>query len=191
MKKKLIELLSKSVKDFGLTSKAIEELADMQAEGISDETSDEELQAKVDLLVPFAKLMQGEITRKTRKKIDVSEDLKDKENKPSGMEEILAQMKAMQDSLSALQNENAEFKKVKAKEERKALIEKTAEELGIASTVLKFIAIPDDADVVKTLTEYQQAQVDLGLKRKDPANATSTSESIIKEDAEAWANSLM
>ena len=67
MNKKLLKTLQDKCKDFGLTEKAIEELAQSASEGLTDESSDEDIAKVADSLVPYAKMMQGEITRKTRK----------------------------------------------------------------------------------------------------------------------------
>ena len=52
----------------GLTEKALGELVELGSEGLSDDASDEDIVKNVDSLVPFAKAMQAEITRKTQKK---------------------------------------------------------------------------------------------------------------------------
>lgn len=51
----------------GLTEKALGELVELGSEGLADDASDEDIEKKVDSLVPFAKAMQAEITRKTQK----------------------------------------------------------------------------------------------------------------------------
>ena len=60
MNKKLLKVLQDKCKDFGLTDKAIESLAEQGSDGLNDETSDEDIEKKADSLVPFAKLMQGD-----------------------------------------------------------------------------------------------------------------------------------
>ena len=67
MKKKLIAVLTVKCKSFGLTPKAIENLAELGAAELKDDATEEDIAAKADSLVPYAKAMQGEITRKTRK----------------------------------------------------------------------------------------------------------------------------
>ena len=66
MKKKFMSLLSAKIKDMGLSEKAITELVELGIVGLKDESSDEEITAKVDSIVPFAKAMQGEFTRKVQ-----------------------------------------------------------------------------------------------------------------------------
>ena len=67
MNKKLLKVLQDKCKDFGLTDKAIEELAESASEGLNDDSSDEDIEGVADSLIPTAKIIQGEITRKTRK----------------------------------------------------------------------------------------------------------------------------
>ena len=67
MKTKLLEQLKTKCRSFGLTKKALEELVEIGVSDLSEEATDEDIAAKADSLVPFAKAMQGEITRKTRK----------------------------------------------------------------------------------------------------------------------------
>ena len=65
MKQKFLEILKDKVKDFGLSEKAIDELVEMGIEGLTAESSDEDFTNNAEKLVPFAKMMQREITRKT------------------------------------------------------------------------------------------------------------------------------
>ena len=67
MKKKLLAALTAKCKQYGLTPKGIEELVEIGASDLTDEATDDEIAAKVDSLVPYAKAMQGEITRKGEK----------------------------------------------------------------------------------------------------------------------------
>ena len=67
MKIKFKKALSEKLKDMGLTEKAIDDLVELGCKGLKDDSSDEDINNAVDLLVPYAKVMQGEITRKTRK----------------------------------------------------------------------------------------------------------------------------
>ena len=66
MKKKFRKLLSEKCKDMGLTDKALDDLVEIGAEGLADDASDEDIAAKVDSLVPYAKAMQGRRSRGRR-----------------------------------------------------------------------------------------------------------------------------
>lgn len=60
MNTKLFEVLKTKCKSFGLTKKALEELTELGSSELTDESTDEEIAAKADLLVPYAKAMQGQ-----------------------------------------------------------------------------------------------------------------------------------
>lgn len=67
MHKKLFELLKDKCQDMGLSEKAIQEIATVGSDGLTDESSDEDIATKVNLILPFAKAMQGEGTRWAQK----------------------------------------------------------------------------------------------------------------------------
>ena len=205
MNKKLLKALQDKCKDFGLTDKAIEELAESASEGLSDESSDEDIENAADSLVPYAKMMQGEITRKTRKQTpkpktkpntdgdgdgdgegDGDED-EDGKKMPKWFRDYKKQNdKAIKD----LQDENSALKAEKAKGERAAAITLKAKELGIPEFLMKRVSIADDADIDKELKEYKQELVTNKLMPADKADILSSSQKAMEEDAEAWAKTL-
>lgn len=205
MNKKLLKALQDKCKDFGLTDKAIEELAESASEGLSDESSDEDIENAADSLVPYAKMMQGEITRKTRKQTpkpntkpntdgdgdgdgegDGDED-EDGKKMPKWFRDYKKQNdKAIKD----LQDENAALKSEKAKGERTAAINLKAKELGIPDFLMKRFSIADDADIEKELKEYKQDLVTNKLMPEDKADILSSSQKAMEDDAENWAKSL-
>ncbi len=205
MNKKLLKALQDKCKDFGLTDKAIEELAESASEGLSDDASDEDINNAADLLIPTAKIIQGEITRKTRKKTpkpntkpntdgdgdgdgegDGDED-EDGKKMPKWFRDYKKQNdKAIKD----LQDENAALKSEKAKGERTAAINLKAKELGIPDFLMKRFSIADDADIEKELKEYKQDLVTNKLMPAEKADILSSSQKAMEDDAEAWAKSL-
>ena len=205
MNKKLLTVLQDKCKDFGLTDKAIEELAESASEGLSDESSDEDINSAADSLVPYAKMMQGEITRKTRKKTpkpntkpntdgdgdgdgegDGDED-EDGKKMPKWFRDYKKQNdKAIKD----LQDENAALKAEKAKGERQTAITLKAKELGIPDFLMKRFSIADDADIEKELKEYKQDLVTNKLMPADKADILSSSQKAMEDDADEWAKSL-
>ena len=199
MNKKLLTVLQAKCKDFGLSKAAIEDLAKTGSEGITDETSDEDIAKKADSLALFAKLMQAEVTRKAQKAEQPKPNSADAENgggdgkaNTGGDEpEWFKAFKAENDKkLSALETENATLKAERTKAERVALINSTAKGLGIPDFLMKHFAVADGADVEKVLTEYKQDLVTNKLMPADEASITSSSEQAAKDDAEAWAKSL-
>lgn len=206
MNKKLLKALQDKCKDFGLTDKAIEELAESASEGLSDESSDEDINSAADSLVPYAKMMQGEITRKTRKQApkpkttpkkdgddDGDGDGDDDEGNDDGKKapKWFRDYKKQNDkAIKDLQDENAALKAEKAKGERQTAITLKAKELGIPDFLMKRFSIADDADIEKELKEYKQDLVTNKLMPADKADILSSSQKAMEDDADEWAKSL-
>lgn len=194
MKKKLRNLLSESCKDMGLTDKALDELTELGAKGLTDESSDEDLQKAVDLLTPYAKAMQAEITRKTRKgnKAQSTEQQSNGEGEGEGENKndvVPDWFKPFQEKMTALENENATLKEEKAKTARQNEIAEKAKKLGIPDYLMKRVSFADDADLDKELADYKQELVTNQLLPKT-AEEKGAPEEAMKADAKAWAASL-
>lgn len=192
MNKKLLTVLQAKCKDFGLSEKAIEDLATSGSEGLTDETSDEDIEKRADSLVPYAKLMQAEVTRKAQNKKPVEKPAEAPKGGNSEEEpEWFKTYKAEQEKqLKELKDENAAMKLEKSKAERGAAIAAKAKELGIPDFLMKHISLADDADIEKELTEYKQELVTNNLMPADKADIISSYEQAAKDDAKSWANSL-
>lgn len=201
MNTKLRKTISELCKDMGLTEKALDELAEIGSQGLTDTSTDEDVKKAADLLVPFAKAMQGEITRKTRQhnqaaktkkksKADEGDDDDDDDANEGIAALIREQLKPLKDEIDALKGENANLKAEKAKGERNALIAAKAKELGIPDNLLKRIAIADDEDYEKALSEFKQDLVNNNLMPKDAASVTAGTDDQMKAAAKSWAESL-
>lgn len=192
MNKKLLTVLQDKCKDFGLSKTAIEDLCKSGSEGIQDETSEEDIEKIADSLVPYAKLMQAEVTRKAQKpKPGATTEETGEEKKGEEEPEWFKKYKTETDKkLADLETENATLKQEKSRTERTALINSTAKKLGIPSALMKHFTLGDDADVEKELTDFKQELVTEKLMAADEADITSSSEQAAKDDAEAWAKSL-
>lgn len=191
MNKKFLTVLQAKCKDFGLSKTAIEDLGKSGGEGITDETSDEDIEKRADSLVPYAKLMQAEVTRKAQKpKPDPTAYKPGADGEDEEPEWFKKYKTATDKKLSELETENATLKSEKSKAERTALINSTATRLGIPSFLMKRFSIADDADVEKELTEFKQDLITEKLMPAETADITSSSEQAAKDDAEAWAKSL-
>lgn len=192
MNKRLREALSLKCKDMGLTDKALDDLAKLGSEGLADDASDEDINKKVDLLVPYAKAMQGEITRKTRgsqsatkKKGEGGDDSDD--NVPDWFR---SQMKGFDERLQKLQEENEALKTEKAKSQRQAEIAEKAKKLGIPDYLMKRVSFADDADLDKELAEYKQELVTNNLMAREQAHEQGKVDEAMKAAAKAWAGNL-
>lgn len=195
MNTKLFEVLKTKCKSFGLTKKALEELTELGSSELTDESTDEEIAAKADLLVPYAKAMQGEITRKTRKPSakKPSEDEGDGEDESDT--DAPAWFKQYQQSndarIAALEQENSTLKAEKAATERATTIADKAKKLGIPEFMVKRLHIADDADIDAELTNFKQELVNNSLMPKGQAHeAGKVDLTQAKEDAKTWAAGL-
>lgn len=198
MNTKLRKTISELCKDMGLTEKALDELAEIGSQGLTDTSTDEEIKNAADSLVPYAKLMQGEITRKTSKRNQTPKPKKkddgdegDDDDDDKGIAAIVAkQLAPFKEQMDKLQAENDALKAEKAKGERDALIAAEAKKLGIPDYLIKRIAIADDADVAKELAAFKQDLVNNNLMPKGAVSETGKTEDQMKADAKAWAESL-
>lgn len=196
MKEKFKKELIQKTKDLGLSGKAIDDLVALGVNGLADDASDEDITEKVDSLLPFAKAMQGEVTRKTqkskqakKKESEKDDDDDDADDEGKG-DEIPKWAKAMQETLNSLKAENDSLKAEKAKAQRKADISAEAKKLGIPEYLMKRITIADDADITKELTEFKQELVNNSLLHKGAPVDEGKKEEAMKADAESWAKSL-
>lgn len=197
MKKKFLQFLSEKIKDLGLSDKAVSELVDAGSAGLADDASDDDIKAKVDSVVPFAKAMQGEYTRKVQAAKQSQKQSPEGEGDGEGSgngKNIPAWFKDWEKTKNeeneALKAELAELKAAKSKEAREAQIAAKAKELGIPDFLMKRFSIPDDADFVKELTDYKQDLVTAKLMPAESAGEQGTTEQAMKDAAKAWAETL-
>ena len=197
MNKKLSQLLSEKCKDMGLSDKAIDNLSALGCEGLSEEASDEELEAKADLLVPFAKEMQAEVTRKTKNaksalkpSVPKTAERSESEVGESGGGAAPSWFKPFEDKLASLEKENAGLREEKAKAERAALIAAKAKELGIPAYLVKRVSFADDADIEKELGDFKQELVNNNLVPRERSYEVGGEAEQMLADAKLWAESL-
>ena len=191
MKKKLVAALTAKCKSFGLTPKAIETLVEIGATDLDDDATDDDIAAKADSLVPYAKAMQGEITRKTRKSsTKPSDDEGDGEETDGTGEEEPAWMKKFNERLEALEAENKTLKEEKTAAERAAQIAAVAKKHGIPDFMVKRLSIAEDADIETEVAAFKQELVNHSLVPKGQVHEPGNDTAAAKESAIAWAASL-
>lgn len=191
MKKKFLAALSVKCKSFGLTEKALDELSELGSKDLADDATDEDINKAVDLLVPFAKAMQGEITRKTSKKKPSVKPSDDEGNDEGDDDKKTPEwFKPFQEKMTALEAENAALKEKEKLAERTSLISEKAKKLGIPDYLMKRVSFADDADIDKELEEYKQELVSNNLMPKEQANEKGSKDEAMKAAADAWAKTL-
>ena len=195
MKKRFRKVLSEKCKDFGLTEKAIDDLVDLGSADLKEDSTDEEIAVKADSLVPYAKAMQGEITRKTQKTKPSAKQSAEEEDDDSGEgngEGVKKQSwyKDFKDRLEALETENKNLKAEKEALNRSSLIAEKAKKLGIPDFLLKGRSFDENADIDKELTEFKQQLVNFNLMPKGQTHESATSKEQMTTEEDAWAQSL-
>lgn len=193
MKRKFKRLLTEKCKDMGLTDKAIESLTELGIGGLKEEASDEEIETAVDSLVPYAKAMQAEITRKTRREKQPSEKPSEgegEEGEAREAEKVPEWAKGIQEQLASLKAENDALKAAKAKADRAAAVAEKGKALGIPEALLKRVSFADDADLDKELGALKQDLVTMNLMPKGATHEVGTTEQALSAAAEAWAKTL-
>lgn len=194
MKKKFRKVLDEKCKDFGLTPKAIDELTELGSANLKDDASDEDIAAAVDLLVPYAKAMQGEITRKAQGKQSTTQSVKEGKgegNDKTDMPDWFKEWKESNDSrIAALEKENSDLKAEKTATERAKTIAEKAKKLGIPDFLLAGRTFAEDADIDKELAEFKQQLVNHNLVQKGQTHGSATSTTQMTTEEDAWAKSL-
>lgn len=197
MKLKLKGIMLEKCRDFGLSEQAIEALTELGSKQLNADSTDTDFIATADSLVPFAKAMQGEITRKmrtekaTQSDIDVQkaqsalEGVSKTASEGALSENVPAWAKSMMDAVNELKAENANRRKVS----RAEMISEKAKNLGIPDYLMKRVSFADDCDLDKELAEYKQELVTNSLLPKQAQTEASSLE-VMREQAKVWAESL-
>lgn len=196
MRKTFKKVLKEAVADFGLTDKAIDDLTKIGCEGLADDASEEDIRVKALTLVPYAKMMQAEITRKgMANKSQSTEPSADKgegngEGATGNDKDVPEWAKQFQSELAALKKENADLKAKEAQAVRQSEIAAAAKKFGIPDYLLKRIALADDANIEKELGDFRQDLVNNNLMPKDQAHEQGADIDALKADAAKFAKAL-
>lgn len=188
MHKKLLEKLTAKCKDMGLSAESIQQIAEVASNGLADDATDEDVEARANQFVPVLKTMQGEATRWVNAKNKPSQQQQQQQQQPkpkeaddvvqavlAAMEEKYGtQLKQQTDTISKLQEQLATG-------ERKALIAGAMKRLGLTEKDMEFVSVPADANVDEYLGKYKQNLVDRGLK---PADSNVSQEAKTKAESD-------
>lgn len=193
MKKKFRKALAEKCSDFGLTDKALDTLTELGSAGLKDDASDEDIATAVDSLVPYAKAMQAETTRKTQNK-DPKQSAKQSDTEGNGEGEnqtaVPEWFAAYQKRLETLEKENSDLKAEKAATTRAQQIADKAKKLGIPDFLIAGRTFAEDADLDKELADFKQQLVNHNLVPKGQAHETVTPTAQMQTEEDAWAKSL-
>ncbi len=210
MKERVRNALAALIKDYGLSDKALSELAEQAAAGLASDAADEVVQERANFFANIARSMQGEVTRKVQAAKNARRE-RPRDEEPDGedgggddfrlsnraLEEMRKQSQLMREQMDALlekfkRQEEAEAEKT-ALERRRGIVLEAARKVGVSEGRLKFIdtsGVKTAEDAEKLLSEYRQAEVNDNLPPKGAGGRLASSEEADKEDAKAWAKRL-
>lgn len=194
MNKKFLDLLKDKTKDFGLSTKAIEDLAEQGGEGITDETTDEDLEKQADFMARIAKSMQGEVTRKMQSKQPKPNEGGKPQDKPADGADEPAWFKSYREAqdakIAALEAKNKEYEAQESAKAFKQKISETAKAKGIPTYLTDRMTFAEDADIEKELDKLKQELVNEKLMPADAGGDRTSDTAALEADAEEWAKSL-
>ena len=188
MHKKLLEKLTAKCKDMGLSAESIQQIAEVASNGLADDATDEDVEARANQFVPVLKTMQGEATRWVNAKNKPSQQQQQQQQqqpKPKEADDVVqavlaameekygTQLKTQADTITSLQEKLAT-------DERKALIAGAMKRLGLTEKDMEFVSVPADAND-EYLGKYKQNLVDRGLK---PADSNVSQEAKTKAESD-------
>ncbi|MGE9615521.1 MAG: hypothetical protein ACQPRI_04385 [Solitalea-like symbiont of Tyrophagus putrescentiae] len=178
----LPDMLRAKCKDMGLSEKAIADLAGINADNLQEDASQQELEQHIERLLPYAKIIQTESTRRAQA---AKKNLK-QEDKPETAEakpwqaDIDALRQTYESRLMELKQENEQFKTLHDQKARKEAIKQLQQQHGISDEDMKFVAIPDDTAPEEFFKQYKQHLINKGLMTESAASMQ-----IAKEQASA------
>ena len=173
---KLLQALISKCKDMGLSEESIQAIAGIASEGLTDGSTDEEIEARANLFLPACKTMQGEATRWAQKakgtQTPPQTPPETKPNNEAGLEEkILAKLEEKYGGVIT------QLQKQLNDSQRNSTISAEMQKLGLTTEDMEFITVPSDANVPEFLGKVKQSLVNRGLK---PADTSVTKDTKIQ-----------
>lgn len=188
MKKKLLEQLTAKCKDMGLSETALQQIADLAANGLADDATEEAIAERVNQYEPLAKAMQAEATRWAQKKQPTPPapvpptppTPKPNEDEPwaaaikSLEEKYAGTLKTQSETITKLQQQLTDTERTNA-------ITAAMKKLGLTDADMEYVTVPADANVEEYLGKYKQNLVSRGLK-PEASNVTQEAKSKAEND---------
>ena len=175
MKLKVLAVLKPKVASYGFSEKSVDSFASQIAEDIKEDATDEDINAKVESVIPFFKISQSEITRVVNLKKE--KDVPSTENQPTEETKKPTEPTDKLDKLFALiEKQGEEIRNLTNKqvtENRKEIYAKKLEGLPESlrkSMVKKFerISFKDEQDF-QTFLEEEEQDIPVILKEQSEA----------------------
>lgn len=190
----------KCAKDMGLSDKAYQEIADKFSDGLTEDSSDEDIDKVVNQCVSFAKVIQREATRWAQKNEQTEKDkskdynAKDDMSKNGGQDEDVIpewfkkEQEKNQKFLQELQDENKKLIDQKKKGDRDSFIQTELQNAKIPEYLAKRMRFGDDMtedDIKKEITEYRQDLITNKLMPEDSEGSRVGKERAIEEQGKS------
>lgn len=173
MHKKLLENMTAKCKDMGLSAESIQQIAEVASNGLADDATDADIEARANQFLPVLKTMQGEATRWVNAKKPANQQQQQQQPQPKPNEDdvvtkALAAMEAKYGNQLKTQNDTiTQLQQQLAQGQRSAEIAAAMKQLGLTDKDMEFVTVPADANVTEYLGKYKQSLVDRGLKPAD------------------------
>ena len=197
---KLFQTVKDKCKDMGLSEKFLKDITEALGGGLTEDSTDEEVNSVVEQIVTIAKHSQGELTRKFQQKDNPNktkptkqESKDDDPDDPSGggdgkseIENAIEKVrKEFQDELKRDREERTAEKK---REERTAAINAAMDKYKIPEKHRRFIQnVPDDVeDVDKYMSEYAQGVVTDSLPDGGDGQRKVPTQKETEETGRSW-----
>lgn len=193
--KKLTDKVQAKCKDMGLSEKHLNDLAEALGTGITEDSTDEEVDKVVNLIVSVAKSTQSEATRWAQKKEQKPEEKKPEETKPEEKKTpedepawFKSYREAQEKRIHELEEKERKSAEEKAAAKRTADIEAALDKYKIPQAIRKYVGnVPADVeDVDKFIAEAAQTVVTSQLPLAGGGEHKVATEKAVEETGKGW-----
>lgn len=198
---KLFDTVKDKCKDMGLSEKHLKDLTEALGGGLTEDSTEEEVNAVVEQIVKIAGYSQGELTRKLQQKktpkkkptkaanTDGDDDPDDPDDSDEGKTEVEKAINALRKEMQeTLRQEREERKAERDREARSASIKAAMDKYKIPEKQRRFIQnVPDDVeDVDKYISEYAQEIVTDGLPGDESGQRKVPTQKETEDTGKSW-----
>lgn len=193
MHKKLHALLTAKCKDMGLSAESVQQIAEVASNGLEDDASEQDVEARANQYLPVLKAMQGEATRwanANKNKPANNPQPAPAPPKPNEADDVVAAAVAAIEAKygTQLQTQTATIAQLQqqlADSQRTASVNAAMKRLGLSERDMEFVTVPAEANIDEYLGKYKQSLVDRGLKPADTSVSQEAKDKAESDVAEA------
>lgn len=193
MHKKLHALLTAKCKDMGLSAESVQQIAEVASNGLEDDASEQDVEARANQYLPVLKAMQGEATRwanANKNKPANNQQPAPAPPKPNEADDVVAAAVAAIEAKygTQLQTQTATIAQLQqqlADSQHTASVNAAMKRLGLSERDMEFVTVPAEANIDEYLGKYKQSLVDRGLKPADTSVSQEAKDKAESDVAEA------